>query len=237
MVPQVPVGELYTPVDVGAIVQKQREDSSSVLNCPSRAKCDEQLGRNVYAYDEGLWKFLSSRGESVVKVFDPADPNSDTKLDGELRAYRVLERLHTEQGSLKPLWVEELVPRNKLEARSLRIERYTPWRALKHDAKWSEGGSAPGGVSSLVDQVAKMHASGIAHGGLSDDTIGIAGSVGAGRFVVSGSSQVVSPLSEFYEAFYKGELDPIRHRVLGDLKSEVYAPQTKNPGCLKTRLG
>jgi hypothetical protein len=217
MVPQVPVGELYTPVDVGAIVQKQREHASSVLNCPSRAKCDEQLGRNVYAYDEGLWKFLSSRGESVVKVFDPADPNSDTKLEGELRAYRVLERLHTEQGSLKPLWVEELVPRNKLEARSLRIERYTPWRALKHDAKWSEGGSAPGGVSSLVDQVAKMHASGIAHGGLSEDTIGFAGSVGSGRFVVSGSSQIVSPLSEFY----KGELDPIRHRVIGDLKSEV----------------
>ena len=47
-------------------------------------------------YDQGLWKFLSSRGESVVKVFDPSDPNSDTKLEGELRAYRVLERLHTE---------------------------------------------------------------------------------------------------------------------------------------------
>ena len=219
MVPQVPVGELYTPVDVGAIVQKQREDASSVLNCPSRAKCDEQLGRNVYAYDEGLWKFLSSRGESVVKVFDPADPNSDTKLEGELRAYRVLERLHTERGSLKPLWVEELVPRSKLEARSLRIERYTTWRALKHDAKWSEGGSASGGVSawSLVNQVAKMHESGIAHGGLSEDTIGFAGSVGSGRFVVSGSRQIVSPLSEFYE----GKLDPIRDDVRWALYSHL----------------
>lgn len=215
-----PALDLYTPdADAGAVIEAQRMQATKMLNCPSHAKCDEQLGRNVYAYDRGFWKFWDTRDDSVVKVFDPSDPNSDAKREGELRAYSVLERLHTEKGALRPLWAEELTSRSQFDAGSLRIERYKPWRTLKNDPEWSDVSAR-----SLVEHVAKMHENGIAHGDLSEDTIGFVGSAGTGRFVVSGSRQVVSPLSEFYE----GKLSSLERGVINNLRERL--------GC-KTEVG
>ncbi len=207
-----PALDLYTTDDTGAVIEAQRMQATKMLSCPSHAKCDEQLGKSVYAYDRGFWNFWGTRGDSVVKVFDPSDPNSDTKREGELRAYRVLERLHNEKGALRPLWAEELASSNQFDARSLRIERYKPWRTLKNDPEWSDVGAW-----SLVEHVAKMHENGIAHGDLSEDTIGFVGSAGTGRFVVSGSRQVVSPLSELYE----GKLSSLERGVIKNLRERL----------------
>ena len=92
------------------------------------------------------------------------------------------------------------------------IERYKPWRTLKNDPEWSDVGAW-----SLVEHVAKMHENGIAHGDLSEDTIGFVGSAGTGRFVVSGSRQVVSPLSELYE----GKLSSLERGVIKNLRERL----------------
>jgi hypothetical protein len=215
--PLADVVDLYTG-EAGDAMDEQRKQSSIALQCPSSAECAEQLGKNVFAYrdtDKSMWTFLrGSRGPSVVKVFSTISAVSMDKLTSELRAYRVLKRLHTEKGALEPLWVEELTSKKwtTFDSRSLRIERHTPWKQLKDDAGWGDDSV----IWSLVDQVSKMHESGVAHGDLSVDTIGFVGSVGAGRFVVSGASQVVSPLSEFYEGDLRFEMSNDKGRAMVD---------------------
>jgi hypothetical protein len=46
------------------------------------------------------------------------------------------------------------------------------------------------------DQILTMHQKGVAHGALSDGRIGF---IDGARFVVTGSNQVVSPLSDYFE--------------------------------------
>ena len=219
---------LYTPGAPVEDIDEKRRQAAIALGCPTSAKCDEVLGDNVFAYPgkPGLFElFGRRRGASVVKVFRFLDEasrnNAHDKITKELSAYGVLERLYNQKGGLEPLWAEQLMSDqlNTFSSMSLRIERYTPWKAHRNDEQWGEAAVS---VWSLVGQVAKMHESGIAHGELSEETIGYVGSVGAGRFVVSGSSQVVSPLSEFYErvgagnAGYRDAFEQVRV-ILRDL--------------------
>ena len=204
---------LYT--DTG---DDDRRSATTMLKCPSYADCNEMIGSDVFAYN-GFWGGLFNTS-SVVKVFD-----SEEEKRNSMRAYRVLERLHKEKQALKPLWVEEPKSGRAWEPPGLRIERYKPWRQLK-DHDFTDEVSA----WTLVDQVSKMHKAGIAHGKLSEDTIGIAGSGKSTRFVVSGSgSQVVSPLSEFYD----GKLSATQERARKIIRDIVMA---KCNGGLRCRI-
>lgn len=223
---------LYTPGAPVEDIDEKRRQAAIALGCPTSAKCDEVLGDNVVAYPGkwGLSDLIGRRsGASVVKVFRFLDEASrdkaQEKINKELSAYGALERLYKQKGGLKPLWAEQLMSDqwNTFSSMSLRIERYTPWKTLRSDARWGEAAVS---AWSLVGQVAKMHESGIAHGELSGDTIGYVGSVGSGRFVVSGSSQVVSPLSEFYEgvragnAKYRDAFEQVRVILRGLVKAK-----------------
>ncbi len=195
---------LYTP-HTPENEQKTASGMTNMLRCPSYARCDKALGKNVFVHD-GAWPAFKD-AKYVVKVFE-----DDDKLQAEIGAYTVLRKFYTvnkKHAIPEPLRFE-LVTFPHTDVPHLRIERYVPLREIKFDdleriPKWA-----------FHDQMSRMHRSGIAHGALSDGSIG---HIAEGRFAVTGSHQVVSPLSDFAEVHGGiGGLEQEEARVAAILK-------------------
>lgn len=193
------IPELFTPDDE----QKPMNVMTNMLKCPSGVTCDRALGKNVFAYD-GKWPAFKD-ARYVVKVFD-----DDDKLQAEIRAHTVLRKFYEankENSDIHEPLRFELVQDPKTYVPYLRIERYVPLRDIKIGdlkPKWA-----------FQYQISKMHLRGIAHGALDDGRIGHIGDL---RFAMTGSHQVVSPLSDFADL---GGLGQEEARAAAILKSLV----------------
>jgi hypothetical protein len=185
--------DLYTADEQGERARLERV--TRALRCPSYVSCDHPLRENVFAYKK-------DKEDWVVKVF-----TDDAKLRAEIRAHEVLKKLdEANQGDVKPLRFEVVEPfAPHFDAPQLRFERLVPLSEFRKTLPplWQ-----------LNDMVSRLHVSGIAHGALTSERIGIVGDV---RFAVTCSHQVVSPLSEFFD----GELGPDETRVAGTLRKLV----------------
>jgi tRNA A-37 threonylcarbamoyl transferase component Bud32 len=186
------------PVEIHSAYQQgeraQLGRVTDALMCPSYVRCDHPLGKSVFAHTKD-W---------VVKVF-----TDSAKLRAEIRAHEVLRKFYeAKTGVVKPLRFEVVKPEPpKYDATHLRIERLVPWSALKSLRK-----TLP--LWQLKEQIPMWHVSGIAHGALTPERIGL---VDDARFAVTCSHQVVSPLSEFFD----GELGHDETRVAGILRQIV----------------
>lgn len=171
--------ELYTPVGV-----YHQEPSAGVLDrvtCPSSAKCDEKIGSDVF-------------GVSDVAV---ARVGAVSKLEHERRAYEVLSLV---AGGFRTLKAKLVVPTGaKFDAPHLLIDRHTPLSRyasqVTDDSVWD--------LAALLD---RMHRSGVAHGHINAESVGVVQEASGPWFwrtkgpqhLVFGSPQhlVVSPLAE-----------------------------------------
>lgn len=159
---------MYTCEDLGAVRPDGRatggrackaESARRSLACPSYAKCDVAIGRRVFAVSDRV----------VAKVFG----DDEGGLKAETRAYGVLREIQASNGEFKALDARLVMPTSpRFDAAHLLVDRYTPWSAY---AAGTAAGPRPKPTAAwgLVRQLQIMHEAGVAHGGVSAESVGV----------------------------------------------------------------
>jgi hypothetical protein len=144
------------PVPTGAPCET--ESARRSLACPSYAKCDVAIGRRVFAVSDRV----------VANVFG----EDEDGLEAETRAYGVLREIQERNKEFKALDARLVMPTSpRFDAAHLLVDRYTPWSEYVRSGL--AGHTTAGDVWGLVRQLQIMHEAGVAHGGVSAESVGV----------------------------------------------------------------
>ena len=160
---------LYTPLNE-THTREPREPQTHALACPSVAKCESALGKDLFAHKDP---------RKVVRVGQPE------QLERELEAYETLRSIAGDD--FRALKAELVTPTGApFDPPHLLIERYTPLGEYKGEVPAAS-------VWALAAMLDRMHTSGVAHGGIDKSSVGVVSGPKGPSLVLAPRGLVVSP--------------------------------------------
>lgn len=165
--PHTPV--LYTPLNETQ-TREPSEPQTQALACPSVAKCESALGKDLFAHKDP---------RKVVRVGQPE------QLERELEAYETLRSIAGDD--FRALKAELVTPTGApFDPPHLLIERYAKLGEYKGEVPAAS-------VWALASMLDRMHTSGVAHGGIDKSSVGVVSGPKGPSLVLVPRGLVVSP--------------------------------------------